>query len=222
MKCDQMPELLISLLYNELDSSQEKTVQKHLKSCAYCRQSFQELQSTTRMLKQWEPEDPRFHHVFITEPEHRWRFVKNRLTGLGWAPKLAIGLSAACISVLFILALFNFTADYKNGDLHVSFSFFKSGNQESAAEMSKLVDARHQETLAAVAELIRESQDQQEQEYDMKLTRLIENFEQKRRQDLMMVGQGLEGMHLSNEGRYYETRSMLNNLIKLANMENTK
>lgn len=220
MKCDQMPEQLISLLYNDLDSKQQRAVQKHLENCDKCRQSFQELQETTHMLEKWEPDDPRFHHVFITQRTSRWRSIKDWIAGFGFGQKLAIGASAACVSLLLMLALFDFKADFENGNWHISFGLTQSEGRDTQAEMTKLMDSRHEETLAAVAEMIRESRDQQDVEYDRKLTLLMENFEQKRRQDLMMVGQGLEGLHLSNEGRYYETRSILNNLIKMASMEN--
>ena len=69
MKCDEIREHLIDLLYDEAITSPEKSeAQEHLRICPSCRLEFQELQQTQRQLRIWKDESP-MHSVPALKPE---------------------------------------------------------------------------------------------------------------------------------------------------------
>ena len=223
MKCEHMPEHLIALLYNELGKDQEKNVQKHLKTCTQCQKTFQELQSTTRLLNQWEDLDPKFNHVFMNEPLSPLQSMRARISHWGLLQKLTYGIPAFCAVTILFLAIINFKTEYKQGQWNFSVGILPSSSRQKVN--TELVDDMteiQKETLIMVAQMMEEYENQQNNNLNVKLAQLSQSLERQRRQDLLMVGQGLEGLHLSTEGKYYETRTMLNDLIKLTSAESNQ
>ena len=116
MKCDDMPQKLISLLYDELDEKEAAKIHAHLKTCTACRQVYEELGSTSKLLQKWEDVTPGMNFIFTQEPTSRWEVLKEKIHRLSWKRRLALGIPAlAAVSLLF-LAILNFRVSYHISD----------------------------------------------------------------------------------------------------------
>jgi anti-sigma factor RsiW len=59
MRCDEIQEQLIDLLYDEGGASPENSeLQDHLRGCPACRREYEELQQTRKHLRIWKDESP--------------------------------------------------------------------------------------------------------------------------------------------------------------------
>lgn len=213
MKCDIAPETLVSLLYNETDPREESILREHLKNCASCQAVFKELTQTTEILEKWEDEVPALKTVFIQEPVSRWQSFRERIWNHVGA-RLAWGLPVLASAAVILLFLFNFHASYQDGNWHIAFG--KSTMTESQ------IDARINATLAKwqnqqndqLVKLIQESEVRQQQNMTLTLNEYAKQQEQKRNYDLQWVGQNLQGLQRQTEGRYYQTSTLINDLIR--------
>jgi hypothetical protein len=216
MKCKDMPEQLVSLLYGELEADEAKRVKDHFKKCSSCRQTYQELQATTNILEKWEDVTPKGHFVFVNEPSsvlNRWKKRFSDLTG--WS-KLAAGIPALAAICLLFLSLINFRASKDQSGWHFAFSLFPV--KERSIDKNQWMEAFGQlqkETLMLTSQMIQDSEIRQKREAALQLTDYAQNIEKQRMQDLRMVGRGMEGLHEFTEGRFNQTSNALNEFIQL-------
>jgi hypothetical protein len=214
MKCKENPENLISLLYGEIDKKETERIRAHLKKCKACQEAFKELKSTTQILEKWEDRVPAANYLFMKEPEASWK-TKWKQMGLG--RKLVFGLPAAALLLFLSLALLNFEASFKEGEWQLSFGLFPKN--QTALNQQILTDAvqqAQQETLLLISDLLADRDYRQQLEFSKALSQMRYDFEQKRMQDLRLVGQGLEGLQRSTEGKFNQTNEVLSDLIQLA------
>jgi putative zinc finger protein len=60
--CRQMQELMVAALYDDLDTRQQETLDRHLRSCSACAQDYRELQEAVRVMR--ERESPQRDEAF--------------------------------------------------------------------------------------------------------------------------------------------------------------
>jgi hypothetical protein len=217
MKCEKMDQYLVSLLYGELEPEEEKQVKAHLKSCTGCRNAFKELQKTSSVLEQWEDESPRTSFVFVEEKTSRWQEWKKSLGSMSWGRRLALGVPAGVLALLVLFSLLSFKAEFQQGQW--SFSFGSARESKTSLTQEQLIQAlstMQAETLEQVAQMVKESEMQQRRENTLTLAQFARDLEERRQEDLRMMGQGLEGLHRTTQGRLNQTQSVLNDLIQLA------
>ena len=216
MKCKEMPQHLVSLIYGELDASDEKGVRTHLKTCAACQKIYEELESTSNVLAQWEDAKPRMNWVFVNEPTPPWRRWRESIRQVRWGARLALGIPAAAALVFLCLAVFNFRADYQDGSWSVAFSLTPQKQAQARdAQLAETFRQMQSETLLLVSRMIEESEYRQQRQNSLVMAQLVQDVEQRRRQDLNILGQGIQGLQRSTDGRFAQTSDVLNDLIKL-------
>ena len=216
MKCEDMPQQLVSLLYGELETDVAKKIEAHIKKCPSCRNAYQELRTTTHLLEKWEDAVPKGHFVFVSEPASHWARWKEKFATLSPWSRLAVGIPAFAAVCLVFLSLLNFRAS-KN-DNGWQFAFSLQPQKEQSYDNARILNALTQmqkETLVLTSQLIQESEDQQKREMGMQLTNYAQNWENRRQQDLRMFGRGLEGLHQFTEGRLNQTNNAINDFIQL-------
>lgn len=216
MKCKNMPERLVSLVYEELDADQSTEVRAHLDACEACRGIYEELSSTTHLLAEWKDVAPETNFVFVTETASRWAERWRRIRGLGWGRRLALGIPALAAAALLVLAILNVRVDVQEGRWSAAFSILP--RQEVSIPREQLIDALDQvqsETLLLVSRMLEESEDRQRRENAVAMAQLARDVDLKRQRDLRLVGQGIEGLQQSTDGRFAQTSDVLNDLIQL-------
>ena len=219
MKCNDMQQQLVSLVYGELDPEEEKSVQAHLESCSSCLEIYQEMKGTSDLLEKWEVETPKMNFLFVSESTSPWKAWKEKLIRLSWGRRLAWGIPAFATVCFLILALLNFQADYQEGQWHVSFSLFPKNQNPQVNQQAVLTEALQQnqkETLLLIAKMIEDSEYRQRSEYTLTLSKFAQEMERQRLQDLNTLGQSFAGFQQSTEGRFHQYNNVINDLIQMA------
>ncbi|MBN2030351.1 zf-HC2 domain-containing protein [bacterium] len=216
MKCDDIHQSLVSLLYGELDIEESKQVHKHLKQCKSCSQVYKELQNTVKVLDQWKDIQPNFKYVFIHEPATWWIIQWARFKQIGWGRRLALGIPAIVAAVLVFLALLNFRVGYHDGEWSMAVSIVpERAETNREALFIDTLEQNQKETLLLVSQMIKESEYKQSNENVLAWANIVQNLEKQRRQDLEMINGSLENLQWSTEGKFYQTSHVLDNLIRL-------
>ncbi len=220
MNCKEMPQYLISLLYNDVTDTEAAEIRRHIESCSYCRQTFQEIEGTSRILAQWEDESPNANFTFVSEPtigfKSWWEWLKN----LSLGRRLVIAIPVFACAALVLLAAINFRASYQNGQWAVSVSLIpQTQNADQETRLTQSLDQNQREILTQVSKMISESEQQQQYNTSMVLARFAQEMQERRQSDLRLVGQQLEGLQQTTEGRFVQTNDVLDNLIRFASYQ---
>lgn len=217
MNCHDMPEQMVSLLYGELDEATAREVESHLNHCAACRAEWESLKATTQVLDQWEDLSPDRQHLFIEEKVSWTDGIKAFFSSHAWPKRLALGLPLAGLALLLFLSLLNFEAEYQNGQWRVAFGLkARTADVPSNTALAAAVQQARQETLLLVADMLEQSETAQRREFNTLLTRYAQGVEQIRQRDLMVMGQGLEGLHLATQNRLDQTSRVIDDLVEMA------
>ena len=216
MKCDDMPQRLVTLLYGELEPEEEKQIKAHLKACPACRQVYEELRGTSRVLQKWEDVAPKMNLVFVQEPVSRWKTWKEKYRQLDWGRRLALGVPVLAVLLFISLTVLNFRARYEGGEWNVAFSLIPQREQGySEEQLAEALNQSQQETLVLLSRMIEEGEYRQRREFTLMLAQFAQDLEKQRRQDLWVMGQGLEGLQRATEGQFSQTNDVLSDLIRL-------
>jgi len=238
--CDSK-ELLVSFLYDEIDSRSKREFQNHLATCADCRDELAELGATRAQIASWTPPDADLGFRIVREaesPRRRW---------FGWSP--AWGLAAAAVLLLAIgAAIANLDIRYGSDGLVVRTGWNHSGDlaEESAATDVTPVDWKAQaegldrrlreleRTLSGrqsspvqnastsglsedrVREIVGQSETRQQRAFAARLTDLTREFDARRQLDLAAIDQGLTRLQNTSGAEVRQYREVLNRMVRQA------
>jgi len=220
MKCNDMPEKLAALLYNELEPKEAGRVQKHLEGCQSCMQAYQKLQSTTQLLGKWEDATPNMNFVFVKDTHSRLQTWIQKMRHFRWPVRIAWSVPAVALLFLVALSVTNFHASSQNGNWEVSFSLTPQRNTTQPVAVNQAtLQAMREEMAVMVSGLIEESESRQRVQSQRALARFAQDIESQRRQDLRMVGLGLEGLQRSTQGQLNQTSGMIQDLIRMTSYQ---
>jgi len=222
MKCDNMPQYLVSLLYKDLDPEEKKEVRNHLKKCPSCRKAYEELQQTSSILEKWEDIEPKMNLVFVREASSRWNTLKESIHRLSWGRRFAFGIPGVFVIMLIFLSLLHFRAAYHQGEWNFSFGITSQKESQTYEDNQQLIQTfseAQKETLGLMTKLIQESEARQRRGNSIYLSKFARYVEQQRQQDLRIVNHGLEGLHRTTYDRFEQTSDVLNDLIRLTDYQ---
>jgi putative zinc finger protein len=237
--CDSK-ELLVSFLYDEIDSRSKREFQTHLTTCSECRDELAELGATRAQIASWTPPDADLGFRIVREtesPRRRW---------FQWSP--AWGLAAAAVLLLAIgAAIANLDIRYGSDGLVVRTGWNHSGDlaEQSAASNVTPVDWKAQaeqldrrlreleRTLSGqssavqnaataavseerVREIIGQSETRQQRAFAARLTDLTREFDARRQLDLAAIDQGLTRLQNTSGAEVRQYREVLNRMVRQA------
>ena len=228
--CDSK-ELLVGFLYDEIDPVSKRSFERHLLTCADCRDELAELGATREQIALWAPPDAELGFRIVrgtAEPApSRWRwFSFSPAWGLAAAAivMLAIGAAIANLDVrygsdgLVVRTGWNHAADAQAGVTPVDWKAqaeeldrrLRDLEQASAARSavqnastSELSDA---ELLQRVRDIVGQSETRQQRVTAARLTDLMREVDAQRRLDLAAINQGMT--------RLQNTSGLTNNLVQ--------
>ncbi|MBN2416964.1 zf-HC2 domain-containing protein [bacterium] len=215
MKCDMMPELLVSYLYNELEPDEIDAVKQHLETCRSCAEIYDELRESSALLSRWPDENPHFNVRFIHTRAGWGTALKSWLNRLNAGQKVLVGLPAVVCGVLLLLSAVNFRVESSDGTWHVSFSLLPGGARAQQQEILGTIDATNQRTIQLVAQMIADSEQRQYLFTRDNMAELAKQIQMQRERDLRMVGYGLEGIKETTEGKLQQTNKIVDDLARL-------
>ena len=228
--CDSK-ELLVGFLYDEIDPVSKRTFERHLLTCADCRDELAELGATREQIALWAPPDAELGFRIVrgaAEPapsRSRW-FSFSPAWGLAAAAliMLAIGAAIANLDVrygsdgLVVRTGWNHAAGVQASVTPVDWKAqaeeldrrLRDLEQASAARSavqnasaSELSDA---ELLQRVRDIVGQSETRQQRVTAARLTDLMREVDAQRRLDLAAINQGMT--------RLQNTSGLTNNLVQ--------
>lgn len=134
MRCDELIEDRVAVLYGEADTAAQRRVNEHVQECETCRDELSALRGVRRRLSAWKL-------PATLRPKRPWRRVP---AWSGWALPAA---AALLVAVGGGLALGGIEWRYADGDMSLRFG------HASQAEVEQLLaqqDARHRQELQAL------------------------------------------------------------------------
>ncbi len=227
MKCNLSKDKLIGYYYQEIEPDEKKLVEEHLSTCTICKKELGAFANTSNLLRTWSDEESNIKYNFVQEKASLWNNMKMAwLTGNNWR-RLTLGLASGLAAALVILSVFNFEANYSEGNFNVKLSLFPQPKSETNEPDDQLAmpitqgefNAWQKESFQLIQRMIKSTVEQQRNEQELKLVQFARDLDQQRRYDLRIVGEGLEVFQLTNENRFRRTNETLNELIRAANFE---
>jgi hypothetical protein len=218
MKCETIHPLIIDFLYDEITEENKKILQLHLNKCDKCREEVESLKSTSNILQKWEEVEPEFNLIMVTDKVSWLDGLKEQWHKLFPKPKkMAFGFAYGLVGIFFLLALANTEISYQQGNFKMSMGLFskKSGQNQVAAKKiftNKIIEKLQQENFYLTKTLIEQSEARQRKELQSSLVQFNQNLEQRRIQDLNLIGSGLNNFE---KNTYKKLERIDNSLIEL-------
>jgi hypothetical protein len=241
--CDSK-ELLVSFLYDEIDSASKREFQKHLATCVDCRDELAELGDTRAQIATWTPPDAELGFRIVREaesPKRRW---------FQWSP--AWGLAAAAVVLLAIgAAIANLDIRYGTDGLVVRTGWNHSvdlAQQSGATNVTPVdwkaeadqLDRRLRELertmsrdgsairnastsatsndalLQRVRDIVGQSETRQQRAFAARLTELTGEFDARRQLDLATIDQGMTRLQNTSGAELRQYRELVNRQFRQA------
>ena len=225
MKCDNIHPLIIDFLYDEISEENKKILQIHLKKCDNCRKEVESLKNTSKILQRWEDVEPDFNLVMVTEKVGWIENIKERLQKfLPKSRKIGYGLAYGFIGIFLLLALANTEISYQQGNFKMRMALFSKQskqNQNKANEIlsNQFVEKLQQENYYLMKTMIEQSEARQRKQWQSSLVQFNQNLEQKRIQDLNLIGSGLSDFEKNTYKRIQRIDNSLYELIQPVNSQ---
>lgn len=171
MRCDDIQERFIDLLYGEGDQPAEAELQEHVNECAKCRDQLEALKRTRTILSAWPDEAP-LRSATIPK-QHAHRFGAGAWRRIGY-------IAVAAMALLGFMALAN-----------TEFSLTRDGFSISAGLFPRQQEDRDYYTKAELRELVKQALDDSESRMGeanyMMMQNMLDTVEQDRWMDLKLV-----------------------------------
>jgi len=238
--CDSK-ELLVGFLYDEIDSVSKRSFERHLLTCADCRDELAELDATREQIALWAPPDADLGFRIVrgaTEPvpsRPRW-FSFSPAWGLAAAAivMLAIGAAIANLDVrygadgLAVRTGWNHAADAQAGVTQVDWKaqaqeldrrlrdLEQSASARPAVQTASASDLSDAELLQRVRDIVGQSETRQQRAVATRLTELMREVDAQRRLDLVTIGQSMTRLENSSGVTNKVVQRLSNQLVRTA------
>jgi hypothetical protein len=238
--CDSK-ELLVGFLYDEIDSVSKRSFERHLLTCADCRDELAELGATREQIALWAPPDADLGFRIVrgaTEPvpsRVRW-FSFSPAWGLAAAAivMLAIGAAIANLDVrygadgLAVRTGWNHAADAQAGVTQVDWKaqaqeldrrlrdLEQSASARPAVQTASASDLSDAELLQRVRDIVGQSETRQQRAVATRLTELMREVDAQRRLDLVTIGQSMTRLENSSGVTNKVVQRLSNQLVRTA------
>jgi hypothetical protein len=220
MNCDTAKADLMDYFYQELPPDKRRNFEQHLAGCPACRDEVAALTTTATTLRCWPQEDADLSLRFVAQQTGfsllrlRWQQLR----------RFAFAFAGAAALLLVVLSALNFEASYAGGELNIQLSMLpgNGGKQVVSAipvdSLAAPVTRREFEAWKAdsyqfVQAWLETSEQRQSRRIGTSLARLALDIEQQRRQDLQLVGEGIEAFQWRNRRQLQTTNKALQQLL---------
>jgi putative zinc finger protein len=248
--CDRK-ELLVSFLYDEIDSASKREFQTHLKTCVDCRDELAELGATRAQIATWTPPDADLGFRIVREaesPKRRW---------FQWSP--AWGFAAVAIVLLAIsAAMANLDVRYGSDGLVVRTGWNHSDDRAqqpaaanltpvdwkaqadqldrrvrelertmstrkgSALQNASTSDTDNEALLQRVRDIVGQSETRQQRAFTARLAEMTREFDARRQLDLATIDQGMTRLQNTSGAELRQYRELVNRQFRQAAYQQEK
>ena len=221
MKCEMAKERLMDYLFSELDDSNQKEMESHLKSCEECSKELEKQQQTVSLMEKWPEVEPAHRLVFanpspgfLLRLKEFWVPSNGRFRLFVWGIRLAV--------VTVVVALLFLRTDVRYADGQLSLTIGGSSRPGDLSVQSNLVSAfkrAQDENLYLTSQLIQASEQRQRDLILAGLSELSGKIDQQRIADLRYFGESLSRIDRKNEYNFDRTNSLLQGLVRVTGTE---
>ena len=167
MRCDELREQMISLVYDEKnDSPDTLEMREHLRTCPACREEIDKLRRTSKYLHLWKDEPP-LRSIAIAKCETAARKSIGRRS-IRYA-------AIAAMAVICFLALANIQVVYTDNEIRFSTHLFPRQEQEGE---------RNYYTKAELRNLMKDALDYTNETNYIMMQKMMDTIEQDRWRDI--------------------------------------
>ncbi|RKY89236.1 hypothetical protein DRQ09_01730 [candidate division KSB1 bacterium] len=219
MKCDEIKEKLIDLVYDEVSAEEKKKLKAHLRRCKNCKKEYMELVNTSKVLRKWKAPEPSFNFIFIKERISVINRLKEwfRVPGFNFK-KFGIAFGGIAVGLLIILSLVNFEVNKTENGLSISMGIFKKSKStiDERALLQQITKVQ-QETIHLFTRIMEERELAQRRDYQLMLAEIVRTLENKQKLELSQLESALIESYTDNSVKIERTNEVLKSLISTAN-----
>jgi hypothetical protein len=172
MRCDEIQEAFIDLLYDETGSSHESAeLREHMSTCANCRKEFDELKKTREYLQLWKDESPLRSIARSRREIHQLRIMN-------WSYLQYAGIAA--MAIIALLALANTQITWNKEGFSFSASLFPG--RETAKDYYTKAESR-----SIMKQVLDDSESRTNETNYLMMQKMLDTVEQDRWRDLRLI-----------------------------------
>jgi len=221
MKCNEIKEKFMDLIYDEISPEDKRKVQYHIRRCKACKKEFMELKNTSAVLQKWEIPEPNMNLVFVQEKSSLLDRIKESLKILDLDfRKFGIAFGGAAIGLFLILSLFNFEVTKTSEGFSVKMGVL--GKDKPAVDDKVLLQEMtkvQRETIALFTRILEEREETQDRDYQATFAELARTLENRRNVQFTQLESALIESHNTNSKKIDITNETLNRFISTAGLK---
>lgn len=203
--------LFMDYLYDEMDSSEKQEFETYIENHADLTKELNELKGTRSLLQQVPLETPSHKLVMMTpERDTDHRFLRGRYL------RAAVAIAATFLMIVLSFAMIDLQVGSSGSGFYVAFGdapAAANGEGMSEEEVYGLIEQIREENALLLASVVEQSQQQQQLQLEQTIETLTEYYDQRRRQDLLLISEGLAQLEEETYYRFMQTDETLGDLI---------
>ena len=218
MKCDEIKNKMMDYLFAELDETEHKQFDSHIKGCQSCKSELAEFQSTVDVAEKWPEIEPKRDIVFVTPKTNLVEKVTHFLrpdpkkSPLRWIGRLGF------VGLILIVIFLRSEIHYSQGQF--SLRIGSNGSQAEqlnnvSPEMVSALKSLQEENLSYFQQMLRDSEQRQRNLLFTGLSQISNKIDQTRKVDLNYFGENLQRLDRNNSYNFDKTAEMLQNVLKV-------
>ncbi|MEW6730565.1 MAG: zf-HC2 domain-containing protein [Acidobacteriota bacterium] len=178
-KC-QRKEELVTYLYGECNSEEERSFQQHLRECAHCQREVSEFRAVREGLQSWQVETvPRITLDLTTARPRSLREILRELAAVlpAWF-KYGTAFATTCSIVLVLLAVLNTQVRYNQEGFSFQIALF-SPSAAPANPQPSVAELDEEAARTLIVKIINEQKAQMKQELETQIAQLTRDLSEK-------------------------------------------
>ncbi len=211
---------LIDYLYDEMTKEERREFEKVLSESPELQRELREMQSTRNLLKE-EPGEIPHKSLLLINPEtpEKETPTEQKSQSTFFYLKTAAAIAAVILLTVTAFAFINLQIQQTEQGVLISFGDQPvteqplQENQISEEEVYSLIGELHEENSRLFSEVLEETRREHRQQLEDVISTLTTYYDQRRRQDLILISEGLAQLEEETYYRFLQTEEALEDLI---------
>jgi hypothetical protein len=220
MTKEEARNLMMDYLFDEMDAEQKQDFENIVNKRPELLEELNELRQTREQLKFLpEPEPSKKRIVLLPEPIHSKPDTPEKKARIFLHPAVmtVIAAAASLLVILFASYLTGLQAGQTEAGFYLTFGNTPVQTEEeggiSEADVYELMEQVQNENILLLTGLMEQVQQQQNDQLREVLDVLTEYYDQRRRQDLILIADGLNQLESETNYRFSQTDEALGSII---------
>jgi len=213
--------LMMDYLYDEMSNEKKAEFEKLMEEHPGLKKELDEMSETRGLLQQIQAETPGAK-LFMMNPEKgrfaaRFDEIRKVVTPRSTFGKTALSLAALFLVTVLLASAAKLTVSTAGDGITLAFGgapvVHNQNNGLSKEEADALIQQIRQENAVLATNLIRQAQEQQNEQFEDAMMQIVQYFETQRANDLQLLGGGIAQLEEVTYSRFQQTDQTLNGLL---------